>query len=309
MNIINIRFVIAALLVLLILIASIAIRSKRNSHIKAAPSVQITNVREPEPASEYKDPESLPFDFRGKEVSEISPSDIAEFALAHPRGYISFKNLWQELGIETEDWRLYSNCQVQNFRVSLDNDSDLEILQRLYDKLSGWSAGGTRYLLWKRLRNRENNKWKLLGHLDFGGQRYTEPSHRVLYIEGKQYLLIDYMTVHGSGLGANDEAWYELRPDGLEEVLRYPSWCFSMGSTETETRTKIRHASVIAGRMRVQIEFRDRYTLRGVKDKVIKRWHERRRAAFIWSKQANRFIFDRRHSSISKKDFEATCNF
>ncbi|MBL8207155.1 MAG: hypothetical protein JNM09_23175 [Blastocatellia bacterium] len=309
MNVIKIRIVTAAILSVLTLILFISIQPKRNPHVSSTPPVQISAVKKTEPTSTYQDPKAVLFDFGGKVIGEISPFDIDRFAHTHPSDYISFKNLWQALGIDLEDWRLYEHCQVRNFRVSLDNNPDLEILQRLYDKWSSWSAGGIRYLLWKRLGGKRGTKWKLLGHLDFGGQRYTEPGHQVFHIRGKHFLLIDYMTVHGSGLGANDKAWYEVRPNGLQEVLRYPSWCFSMGGTETETRTRLRWGAVSSGKMRIQIEFTDRYTLRGEEDKVIKRWHKRRRVAFIWSKQADRFLFDRRRSSISKKDFEATCNF
>jgi hypothetical protein len=307
MNIFKIRIVIAAVLAGLVVLFVFAIRSKFQRSHHTAIIVSLPKEIQPTPASEYHDPVALEFAVEGKDLSSVSPYDVERFMKAHKSEKLSFKNLWKLHGFEAEEWSLYEDCKVAHFNVSLDSEPDTEILQRLYDK-SGWSMGGTRYLIWKKIKTKKGVNWKLLDHVDFEGQRYTEPDDQILTIGKKHFLIVNYMTVHGSGAGCNSEEWYELQGSKMKSVLGYPSWSFEMGATETEGRSKVVSTSFINGVMKVKINFLTKYRIRDADDKIVRRWSKTKRASFIWSAKKNSFVLKRNESNITQKEVDKFCN-
>ena len=81
----------------------------------------------------YSDPEAI-------SVSGVdSPSEIRRFVARNRRDqwgreqYFSFKDFWQRRGIEAEEWRIYSTCRADVFRLRPGKNAEPRLLLRLYD--------------------------------------------------------------------------------------------------------------------------------------------------------------------------------
>lgn len=307
MSIFRIRLVIALAIVGLLSLIVFAVRGKFHSAHKFGKTLNQPTTLQPASVPEYQESNALEFAVAGKDLSAVSPFDLEQFMNSHKGEKLSFKNLWELHHFKGEEWSLYEDCKVAHFNVSLDSEPGSEILQRLYDR-SSWSMGGTRYLIWKKIRNKKGVNWKLLNHLDFEGQRYTEPGTELITIGTRHFLIVDFMTVHGSGAGCNSEEWFELQGSKMKSVLGYPSWSFEMGATETEGRSKVASTSFINGEIKVKINFLTKYRKRDADDKIVRRWSETKRATFIWSARGNSFVLKKNESNITQKEVDKFCN-
>jgi hypothetical protein len=153
----------------------------------------------------------------------VSPYEIKRYVDQHKSDeYVSLAEYWKRLRIDIEEWQKYGKCEVAIFEVEPGSGEAADIMLRLYDQ-SGWSMGGTRYLLFKPISVANETEWKLLGHIDLQDQRYAEPQHRFIASGPAHWLVLTILAGRGSGYCLYYDEWYEIDDNGVKLVLSYPS--------------------------------------------------------------------------------------
>jgi len=242
--------------------------------------------------------------------ASVSPYEIKQYIEEHQKDeFVSLAEYWNRLGIDVEEWEKYGRCEASIFDLALGPGEGTKVMLRLYDH-SGWSMGGTRYLLFKPTSAAHHTKWKLLGHVDFQDQRYEVPEHRILSSAADHWLVVTILAGRGSGYGLHIDIWYEIADSGMKDVLSYPTGKFlSWGDPfpVIEASSKVISATTESDRTRVVIEFTASYVLYGgahLNEKV-GLWAKTQSAVFVRSSGQERFSLDDRESQLSNKELDA----
>ena len=248
-----------------------------------------------------------------RKPNSISPYKIKEQIDQQQQDeHISLEEYWKRLGIETERWGKYGKCEVEVFELELDREEGPEVILRLYDD-SGWSMGGTRYLVFKPGTDDHGTEWKLLGHIDLEDQRYSIPEHRVISSGESRWLVLRALTGRGSGYGLYLDQWYEFTDGGIRIVLKYPSKKILARTKPLpilEAESKIISAITESGTTKVAVEFSASYVLfdNGQADQKTNLWNKKQKSVFIQKAESEEFKFVPKESELSEEELNTVYN-
>ncbi|HKO45692.1 MAG TPA: hypothetical protein VJU84_20615 [Pyrinomonadaceae bacterium] len=206
------------------------------------------------------------FDIKVSEVE--SPDDVTLF-LAGYAGDLTA--LWEKLGIKTinvheqqqldpRNFRFLTecfNCETQEFHHDLDGEPGLEVIIRVQDR----NMEATRYLIFKKLDD-PVGKWKLLGHLDEMLNKYRSAQHAVVTSGGRSLLIITGQGASGSGVASYGSRLVLVKPDGMQDILFYPSDGQQAGHFDDPTLTfsaSLLSCEIEGNLATVQIQFSAKY--------------------------------------------------
>ncbi len=237
----------------------------------------------------------------------VSPYSIRQYVEEHKSDeYVSLEVFWEQLGIDVEEWKKYERCEAAIFELNLGSDEAASVMVRLYDH-SGWSMGGTRYLLFKPVVTARKTEWKLLGHVDFEDQRYEVPQHRVIRSGTDHWIVFTVLAGRGSAFSLHQDQWYEIADDAIKLVLGYPSSKY-LGWSDfipmLNAGSKIISATTESERTTVVIELSVSFYLEdaGAAKEKTDLWVKKQRAVFVRFPDADGFVLDAKRSQVSSAE-------
>lgn len=219
--------------------------------------------------------------------------------------------IWKKLGIEFSDDAdgTYDNCnrfcKAEIQRVELDGKPGGEILFKL-DYGTYW----TLHLIFRRVaaRNSSDSGWELLGYLPYvNGAPFITPSQRVVAYGKNHWLIIEYVSGHGSAYGSSAEDWYEVGDNGVLRVLTYQSRLY-VGMTNPIIDNDIKVLKVEDRDGITALSFQSSTTYEYYErlgEKNYHLWTARRMATFIKGPGMRKFIFDQPHSELTEDAFNS----
>jgi hypothetical protein len=254
--------------------------------------------------------ESPPRSDRQQEALEsepVSPYQLRRYVLDHkndnPGGdmHLSLESYWLRLGIATEDWRGYGNCEVALFKISLTGGARQDVLLRLYDH-SGWSMGGTRFLLFKKSDAGQQAAWRFLGYIDLDDQRNGLPEHEIVEAGTKRWLAITALAGRGAGYNSYVESLYEITDNGLKDVMSFPSHGHLMCESLNQAPGREfdgRIACVQNDGTTIIVELNISYPIDG-----LELWKKKQTAVFKKCGESAEFAFDAAASELTEEELQ-----
>jgi hypothetical protein len=250
-------------------------------------------------------------------VSEVeSPDDVTLFLSGYEGDLTA---LWEKLGIETinvhEDqqldprkWRFLTECfacEAQEFHHELDGEPGLEVIVRVQDR----NMEATRYLIFKEL-DEPVGQWKLLGHLDETFNKYRSAQHAVVTSGGRSLLIITGQGASGTGVASYGSRIVLVKPDGLQDILRFSSDGQQVGHFDEPSRTfsaTLLSCEIEGNLATVQIQFSAKYFISDPsRERVgLHLFTKTQRAVFTrWLGNGGNQILDETRSEISERELD-----
>lgn len=273
-----------------------------DSNITRVPPLQATEMVDDNHSHAFQEPER----------KSISPYSIKEYIEQHSSDrYVKLDGFWKPLGIDVEEWEQYGRCEATIFELGFGTDQPMVVMLRLYDH-SGWSMGGTRYVFFKKA-NDSLLEWVLLGYTDFQDQRYQQPEHRVIESGTGRWIVFKILAGRGSGYSRYNDEWYEIGDNGIKDVLIYVSgeYLGSFDPTPTVSLgSKIVSATTESDQTTVVVEFSASYYKQDTGPSIerIDLWTKTKRAVFVRSPGAEKFLLNEAQSQLSSAELEVFCD-
>jgi len=298
-----------------ILIASLTLTlgllvAKIHQHLTHRPTVP-PEVRQPATsppiANELTAPEFFHDDESYPESSALTPYDIEWFIDDHPQAHL--KRLWERLNVHKDetayvsDLEVCSHCTAESFEYDLDGERGPEVLLRIDDGI----AETYRYLVFKSARN-ENN-WKLLGHIDAWG-KYEPARHLLLLSNGKPWLVVTERGASGSGIALYVDRIFKVNRNGLQEILRYNSSGTQAAWREGPDRMfdgRVASCEVHHGEITVTVAYTVEYQM-FEQQRAQQTLFSRRQTAVFRLSRPGRAVLNQAKSTLSQKELESIYN-
>ena len=248
-----------------------------------------------------------------KELKSLSPFSIRLFINENPQ--VDLNELRQRLRIGSEFgdgsdadysemvWGQCYECRADLYTYNLDEEASKEVLLRI-------SEGGLyTYLIFKRAKKQPSGPdWKLLGHVDHICWWMSRPQHSLLACHGKTWLLIDVPEEHGSGYSLSRTYLYKVSPDGVKELLVFPSsgsqsWAGLIFPTQEFTASIVDCAK--SDGVRVEVEFAvSYYDSNNNPYPGTLLWAKKQRAVYRSDSITGKLVLDPLTSDISEQEIE-----
>lgn len=225
---------------------------------------------------------------------------------------LDLTTIWEKLNIEFSDDvdGTYDNCnrscKAEIQRVELDGTPGGEILFKL-----NYGTLWTLHLIFRRVaaRNTSDSGWELLGYLPYvNGAPFIPPSHRVVTHGENHWLIIKYVSGHGSAYGSDAEDWYEVGEKGVLQILTYQSGLylgFANPTIDNDTQVlKVEDRDGITALSLQASTTYGYYEMLGEKNYHL--WTAKRIVTFIKGPGMRKFIFDQPHSELTEDAFNST---
>jgi hypothetical protein len=187
-----------------------------------------------------------------------------------------------------------ANCEAETFEYDLDGQPGSEVMLRIGER----SPYVCRYLIFKNV----NEKWKLLGHLDAEG-KYRKPQHTILINHGTPWVDIQEQGANGTGVASYVDTVYLVTPSKITRGFAYLSEGSQFGGPGSDNRDfngRILDCSLRGNVVTVHAQYSVEYF--GDDNLLFSKTHN---VVFSERLGGDKYIFDRAHSDISEKEFDA----
>lgn len=261
------------------------------------------NARSVAPAETVQPKSTSPF-----EIARVLNQSTRQWKRHRVKVDVDLRPTWKDLGIEPNLFAGCSgDCEAKLDRQELDSTPGREVVLKLTQ-----SYNFCRYLIFTRVRRTPaaRPRWKLLGYIDHDFNRYQMARHRILSVDGQNFLVIRGQEGSGSGFALYGETWYQVREHGLKPVLYYPvegntyPWPSGLGR-----KFNAQVSPHTGGNNQVTVHYTVSYTtLNYVRSKFEKLLVNQHRAQYKWDKQSGTFVFKPAQSNISEAEIYAIAN-
>lgn len=153
--------------------------------------------------------------------SDLSPSQIEYFINNTPEANLA--RLWKRLGrnakseTHASDFTVCNSCKAESSEFNLDGEPGNETVL----KISKTRSEAFRYLIFK-YGGGKGRTWRVIGDVDEWG-KYRDSKHMVVFGNGRPLLLTQGQGASGSGVSLFINRIFLVSPDGIKEILSFPS--------------------------------------------------------------------------------------
>lgn len=248
---------------------------------------------------------------------DLSPYDIERLIKSHPK--IEIEELWENLKIPkifhgTSFWNKTdnfftscNNCTAETFKLELDGQPNPEVLLKIEDRF----YDNCRFLIFKQITSKTNNKWQLLGYIDHDFGRYEMPKHFTFLSGGKNWLVVQTQVGSGSGFALYNYRLFTIRNNKVVEILEFPAegHTFNLGLPDWSSSAHIIDCKIEKNTVIVEIEFATTYSTFNETNENDVLWVKKQKAIFRKNLNSGKVILDRKKSNLSQRELKSVYGF